>query len=430
MTIKVVCTGCSRELDVPESFAGKQGKCPYCMTVLNIPDLEAECNSMERQAEMPSKPQETEKAKPFIRANSLNIRAFLTIPTILLALGLASFATALVMFGLTVRAGFRFPAVSYNEPAGYMIERAERPAPWVIPRSYLIASGKWWYIPSLSRYYLPALGALFLFGSFLVRRMHRRTGQHTWPAPAVRGNKTAVAAVIAFALLVMAVAITMLAHAQSDHARADEIVCGQRLKSIQRMVWACALHASNAMTEPSFTQCTNEHVDYGQTDEAIYLSFYCRSDGRGIMDLRTILPMSGLVDKTGFGCPADRGAGPDYGYVYGPHWLQGWEDIGKGLPEGMLLVAETGPYHQGKRHVILTAGTGHYEVRLVGDAEFQKLLNASLISVAQLRMPFFDVRGRTLKEKEDHRAMMMVFSQTTLLFKVSPDKFEEVMRGR
>ena len=42
MTIKVVCRGCSRELDVPESFAGKQGKCPYCYTVLNIPQPEAE----------------------------------------------------------------------------------------------------------------------------------------------------------------------------------------------------------------------------------------------------------------------------------------------------------------------------------------------------------------------------------------------------
>jgi len=41
-TIKVACTGCSKELDVPISFAGKQGKCPYCYTVLNIPRPEAE----------------------------------------------------------------------------------------------------------------------------------------------------------------------------------------------------------------------------------------------------------------------------------------------------------------------------------------------------------------------------------------------------
>src|SRR5262249_18324511 len=36
MPIAVTCQ-CGKALNVPESFAGKQGKCPACGTVLNIP---------------------------------------------------------------------------------------------------------------------------------------------------------------------------------------------------------------------------------------------------------------------------------------------------------------------------------------------------------------------------------------------------------
>jgi len=37
MVIRLKCTGCNRILDVPDSFAGKKGKCPYCFAVLEIP---------------------------------------------------------------------------------------------------------------------------------------------------------------------------------------------------------------------------------------------------------------------------------------------------------------------------------------------------------------------------------------------------------
>ncbi|NQT19188.1 MAG: hypothetical protein HQ592_05750, partial [Planctomycetes bacterium] len=37
MSIKLTCKMCTKELEVPNSFAGKRGKCPYCMEVLDIP---------------------------------------------------------------------------------------------------------------------------------------------------------------------------------------------------------------------------------------------------------------------------------------------------------------------------------------------------------------------------------------------------------
>jgi len=37
MVIPLKCTGCNRIIDVPDSFAGKKGKCPYCLKVLDIP---------------------------------------------------------------------------------------------------------------------------------------------------------------------------------------------------------------------------------------------------------------------------------------------------------------------------------------------------------------------------------------------------------
>jgi serine/threonine protein kinase len=37
--IAVTCTGCGQKLQVPESFAGKKGKCPYCRLVLSIAPL-------------------------------------------------------------------------------------------------------------------------------------------------------------------------------------------------------------------------------------------------------------------------------------------------------------------------------------------------------------------------------------------------------
>ena len=38
MSIKVKCVGCGKTLSVVESMAGKKGKCPYCLTVLDIPE--------------------------------------------------------------------------------------------------------------------------------------------------------------------------------------------------------------------------------------------------------------------------------------------------------------------------------------------------------------------------------------------------------
>ena len=37
MSIKLKCRMCGKELEVPDSFAGKKGKCPFCMEVLDIP---------------------------------------------------------------------------------------------------------------------------------------------------------------------------------------------------------------------------------------------------------------------------------------------------------------------------------------------------------------------------------------------------------
>ena len=37
MSIKLTCKMCTKELEVPNQFAGKKAKCPYCMEVLDIP---------------------------------------------------------------------------------------------------------------------------------------------------------------------------------------------------------------------------------------------------------------------------------------------------------------------------------------------------------------------------------------------------------
>ena len=37
MSIKLKCRLCQKELEIPDSFAGKKGKCPYCGEVLDIP---------------------------------------------------------------------------------------------------------------------------------------------------------------------------------------------------------------------------------------------------------------------------------------------------------------------------------------------------------------------------------------------------------
>lgn len=40
MSIKITCKMCSKELEVPDAFAGKKGKCPHCFEVLDIPTAE------------------------------------------------------------------------------------------------------------------------------------------------------------------------------------------------------------------------------------------------------------------------------------------------------------------------------------------------------------------------------------------------------
>lgn len=37
MSIKIRCTTCGKELEIPDSFAGKKGKCPFCLEVLDVP---------------------------------------------------------------------------------------------------------------------------------------------------------------------------------------------------------------------------------------------------------------------------------------------------------------------------------------------------------------------------------------------------------
>jgi len=44
MVIPLKCTGCNRIIDVPDSFAGKKGKCPYCLKVLDIPALSSDAD--------------------------------------------------------------------------------------------------------------------------------------------------------------------------------------------------------------------------------------------------------------------------------------------------------------------------------------------------------------------------------------------------
>ena len=38
MSIHIRCGGCANEFDVPDSFAGKQGKCPHCGKVMTAPE--------------------------------------------------------------------------------------------------------------------------------------------------------------------------------------------------------------------------------------------------------------------------------------------------------------------------------------------------------------------------------------------------------
>jgi len=40
MPINIVCTGCKKRFTVQDKFAGKQGPCPQCKTVIQIPELD------------------------------------------------------------------------------------------------------------------------------------------------------------------------------------------------------------------------------------------------------------------------------------------------------------------------------------------------------------------------------------------------------
>lgn len=40
MAIDVICTGCHKRFQVSEQFAGKQGPCPGCQTIIEIPKVE------------------------------------------------------------------------------------------------------------------------------------------------------------------------------------------------------------------------------------------------------------------------------------------------------------------------------------------------------------------------------------------------------
>ena len=60
MSIKLTCEMCTRELEVPDSFAGKRGKCPYCMEVLDIPAAGGEA----APAEAPSRAEPELQLKP------------------------------------------------------------------------------------------------------------------------------------------------------------------------------------------------------------------------------------------------------------------------------------------------------------------------------------------------------------------------------
>ena len=42
MAINIVCTGCKKRFSVSEKFAGQEGPCPNCKTVLKIPEREEE----------------------------------------------------------------------------------------------------------------------------------------------------------------------------------------------------------------------------------------------------------------------------------------------------------------------------------------------------------------------------------------------------
>ncbi len=58
MTIKLNCKACSKELDIPDSFAGKKGKCPFCMEVLDIPAADGQ------PVDIPTEPGELPEPKP------------------------------------------------------------------------------------------------------------------------------------------------------------------------------------------------------------------------------------------------------------------------------------------------------------------------------------------------------------------------------
>jgi len=77
MSIKLTCTLCLKELDIPDSFAGRKGKCPYCGEVLDIPApgeataaAATEQTQPTAQASAPTQPPRAEPAPPEVAGQS------------------------------------------------------------------------------------------------------------------------------------------------------------------------------------------------------------------------------------------------------------------------------------------------------------------------------------------------------------------------
>ena len=64
MPIQVVCSGCKKRFSVSEKFAGKQGPCPGCKTVIKIPEAAAAEVTMHAPDEVRTKDGKTVTGQP------------------------------------------------------------------------------------------------------------------------------------------------------------------------------------------------------------------------------------------------------------------------------------------------------------------------------------------------------------------------------
>jgi hypothetical protein len=70
MTINVVCPGCKKRFSVDDKFAGKQGPCPKCKTVITVPDKGEEVMIHEPESFGPKDKKGRAVLKPIARTDA------------------------------------------------------------------------------------------------------------------------------------------------------------------------------------------------------------------------------------------------------------------------------------------------------------------------------------------------------------------------